>query len=136
VLGGRDANDLRARMTTERYGAVVRYRDENGRALISPADAWHGFYQDCDETTAAWAIARLRPQSALTMSEPWPLSAWPDVPRSVILAREDRAVRFDAGMEAGRLILDGADPTVIDGGHSPFLSRPSVLARLLHETSL
>jgi hypothetical protein len=70
------------------------------------------------------------------LTEPWPLAAWPDVARSVILARDDRAVRFDAGMEAGRLILDGADPIVIDGSHSPFLSRPGELASVLHKTSV
>jgi len=136
MIGGGVADDLRARMTTERYGAMKRFRDENDRALMSPADAWHGFYHDCDDTTAAWAIARLRPQSALPMTQTWPLTEWPDVPRSVILARDDRAVRFDAGMEAGRLILGGADPIVIDGSHSPFLSRPAELARLLHETGV
>ena len=136
MIGGGAADELRTRLTTERYRAMVRFRDANGRALISPADAWHGFYHDCDDEAAAWAIARLRPQSALPMTEPWPLTEWPDVPRSVILARDDRAVRFDAGMEAGRLILDGADPIVIDGSHSPFLSRPDELARLLHETGV
>jgi pimeloyl-ACP methyl ester carboxylesterase len=136
VIGGGDAVDLRARLATECYGAMVRFRDENGRALMSPADAGHGFYHDCDDTTAAWAIARLRPQSTLPLTEPWPLAAWPDVARSVILARDDRAVRFDAGMEAGRLILDGADPIVIDGSHSPFLSRPGELASVLHKTSV
>jgi hypothetical protein len=54
----------------------------------------------------------------------------------VIPARDDRAVRFDAGMEAGRLILGGGDPIVIDGSHSPFLSRPDELSRLLHKTSV
>ena len=39
-------------------------------------------------------------------------------------------------MEAGRLILDGADPIVIDGSHSPFLSRPAELARVLHDAVL
>ena len=87
---------------------------------MSPADAAHGFYHDCDDTTAAWAIARLRPQSALPLTEPWPLTAWP---------------RSDAVHERCR-ILDGADPIVIDGSHSPFLSRPDELARVLHKTSV
>lgn len=135
VIGGGVA-DSRARRVTERFSAMVRFQDKNGRALMNPADAWEGLYHDCDDTTAAWAIARLRPQSALPLTEPWPLTAWPDVARSVILARDDRTVRFDAGMEASRLILDGADPIVIDGSHSPFLSRPGELARLLHKTTL
>ena len=136
VIGAGVAEELRARMVTERYGAMVRFRDEYGRSLMSARDAWDGFYHDCDEATAAWAIARLRPQAARPLTEPWPLTSWPDVARSVILTRDDRAIRLDAGLEAGRLIMDGAEPIVIDGSHSPFLSRPAELARLLHKMSV
>ena len=103
---------------------------------MSAGDAWQAFYHDCDDATAAWAIARLRPQSARPMSEPWPITAWPDAARSVILTRDDRVVRLDSAQEAGRLILDGGEPIVIDGSHSPFLSRPAELARLLHNTNV
>jgi hypothetical protein len=54
----------------------------------------------------------------------------------VILTRDDRVVRLDAAQEAGRSILDGGEPIVIDGSHSPFLSRPAELARLLHSTNV
>jgi hypothetical protein len=60
--------------------------------------------------------------------EPWPISAWPDAARSVILARDDRRFASMPAHEAGRLILDGAEPILIDGSHSPFLSRPAELA--------
>ena len=136
VIGAGVADELRARMVTDRYGAMVRFRDEHGRALMCAGDAWQGFYHDCDDDTAAWAIARLRPQSARPLSEPWPITVWPEVARSVILARDDRAVRLEAAQEAGRLILDGAEPIVIDGSHSPFLSRPAELARLFHKISV
>ena len=136
MIGGGVADELRARMVTERYGAMARFRDEQGRALMSAADCREGFYHDCDDATAAWAIARLRPQAARPLVEPWPIDAWPEVERSVILSRDDRAVRLDAAQEAGRLILDGAEPIVIEGSHSPFLSRPAELARLLHNTNV
>jgi len=100
---------------------------------MAPSDAWAGFYHDCDDTTAAWAIARLRPQNSRPLVDPWPLRQWPPVPRSVILANGDRAVRLSAALEAGRLILDGAEPIVMQGSHSPFLSRPAELAALLHD---
>jgi len=115
---------------------MARFRDEQGRGLMSAGDARQAFYHDCDDATAAWAIARLRPQSARPMSEPWPITEWPDAARAVILARDDRAVRLDAALAAGRLILDGAEPILIDGSHSPFLSRPAELARLLHNTNV
>jgi pimeloyl-ACP methyl ester carboxylesterase len=133
VFGGGAIEELRMRMVTPRFGAMVRFRDEHGRGIMCAADAWEGFYHDCDEATAAWAIARLRPQSSRPMLEPWPLTEWPDAARSVILARDDRAVRLDAAQEAGRMILDGGEPILIDGSHSPFLTRPAELARLLHD---
>ena len=136
VIGGPRADELRARMVTPRFGAMVRFRDELGRAVMSAADAWDGFYRDCDDHTAAWAIARLRPQGARPMLDPWPITDWPDAARSVILTRDDGAVSLGAAQQAGRLILDGAEPILMDGSHSPFLSRPTELALLLHNTNV
>ncbi|MEO5842007.1 MAG: alpha/beta fold hydrolase [Acidimicrobiales bacterium] len=136
VIGGPRADELRARMVTPRFGAMVRFRDEQGRGLMSPRDAWDGFYRDCDDHTAAWAIARLRPQGARLMLDPWPITDWPDAARSVILTRDDGAVSLGAAQQAGRLILDGAEPILMDGSHSPFLSRPTELALLLHNTNV
>ena len=136
MIGSGVADELRARMVTSSYGAFARFVDDQGRALMSPRDCWDGFYHDCDDATAAWAVARLRPQADRTLIEPWPISAWPDAARSVILTRDDRVVRLDAAQEAGRLLLDGGEPIVIDGSHSPFLSRPAELARLLHNTNV
>lgn len=70
------------------------------------------------------------------MLDAWPIMSWPDAARSVILTRDDGAVSLAAALEAGRVILDGAEPTVIDGSHSPFLSRPAELAGLLHNTNV
>jgi alpha-beta hydrolase superfamily lysophospholipase len=133
AITGAVADELRAQMVTDAYAAMPRFLDATGRALFAPRDAWAGFYHDCDDATAAWAVARLRPQNARVLQDPWPLTRWPDVPRSVILTRDDRAVRLSAALAAGRIILDGAEPLLLDGSHSPFLSRPRELARVLHD---
>jgi hypothetical protein len=58
---------------------------------------------------------------------------WPDNPLDIILARDDRAVRFDWAMaEAGRW-LGGRAPIVLPGDHSPFLSNPALLAETLSD---
>ena len=44
---------------------------------------------------AAWAAARLREQTLTPHGEPCPLDAWPDVPSSYILCRDDLAVGAD-----------------------------------------
>ena len=118
-------------MVTDEYRAIPIFRDLDQRAMMAPADARRAFYQDCDASVADWAVARLRPQSPRPLLDPWPLSAWPDVSWSVILARDDRALALAAGMDAARVVLDGAEPIVLDGGHSPFLSRPGELADVL-----
>ena len=133
TISGGAANGPRPRKVTDAFAAMARFRDDARRILLSPRDAWSAFYHDCDDATAAWAIARLRPQNARPMTDRWPLSRWPAAARSVILAREDRAVRFSSAVEAARVILEGGEPIVMEGSHSPFLSRPAELARILHD---
>ena len=63
--------------------------------------------------------------------EALPLKTWPDAPLQVILARHDRAVRFEWALREARRWLGGREPLLLDGDHSPFLSRPAELAELL-----
>jgi pimeloyl-ACP methyl ester carboxylesterase len=124
--------ELRARMVTAEYLATARFVDTAGRSLFAPADARRNFFHDVPDPLADWAVARLRPQAATPLLEPWPLERWPDVPRLVVLTRDDRAVRLDAAVDAARSITD-LPPLILAGSHSPFLSRPSELAAVLVE---
>jgi pimeloyl-ACP methyl ester carboxylesterase len=85
------------------------------------------FYQDVSPELAAEALSRGRDQAEKPMLQPWPLTAWPDVPTRFLLCREDRV--FPAGFfrEMVRERL-GITPDEIDGGHTPALSRPKELA--------
>jgi pimeloyl-ACP methyl ester carboxylesterase len=87
-------------------------------------------YPDCDPEIATWAASRLRDQSLAPHGEPCPLDAWPDVPSSFILCRDDLAVGADWARRAARDRL-GTTSVELPGGHSPFLSRPTVLAEVL-----
>jgi hypothetical protein len=49
----------------------------------------------------------------------------------VILATDDRAVRHSWALPAARARLGGSEPILVPGSHSPFLSRPGLLADLL-----
>ena len=133
TLGTVEAESIRALMVGPDLAAASRFRDEHGRALMAPADARRCFFDDCDDATADWAVARLRPQGARPMRDTWPVTRWPDAARHVIVARHDRAVSYGAALAAGRQILDGAEPRSLDGGHSPFLVRPAELGELLDE---
>jgi len=89
------------------------------------------FYHDCAPADARWAWSRLRPQSAAPRREVCPLTAWPAARRISIYTRDDRAIAPIWAERAARERL-GVEPRALDGGHSPFLSRPAALAALLH----
>jgi pimeloyl-ACP methyl ester carboxylesterase len=64
------------------------------------------------------------------MMQLWPLAAWPAVPTSFLLCRDDRMFppAFLRRVVRERL---GIEPDEIDGGHTPALSRPAELAERL-----
>jgi pimeloyl-ACP methyl ester carboxylesterase len=88
------------------------------------------FYHDCIADEASWAVSRLRPQSSAPRLEPWPVDALPDVERTSILCRDERVIAPAWSRTMSRDLL-GVEPIELDGGHSPFLSRPAELAELL-----
>lgn len=109
------------------YWTNTRYEDE---ARASYDDEIALFYQDVPPELAAEALERGRNQSEARMHEPWPLTAWPDVPTRVVLCRDDRLFppSFIRRVAKERL---GIIPDEIDGGHTPALSRPKELAEHL-----
>ena len=64
------------------------------------------------------------------MREPWPLSAWPEVPTRVLIGREDRFFPTPFLRRVCRERLD-IDPDEIDSGHCVSLSHPKELAERL-----
>jgi pimeloyl-ACP methyl ester carboxylesterase len=109
---------------------VVYFADEMGRTLQSADSYVRLFYSDVLEADAAWALRRLRPQGSRPMTDAWPLTGWPDVPHTVVLARDDNVVRLSAAEPAARACT-GREPIIVPGGHSVFLTDPAGLADIL-----
>ncbi len=88
------------------------------------------FLQDIPPQLAAEALAKGRHQSRTPMLEPWPLEAWPEVPRRYLLCRRDR---FFPAEWTRRMVRErlGIVPDELDCGHTPALSRPWELAERL-----
>lgn len=107
-------------------------RDPSGRTSWPPDVAQQLFFHDCTTSSAATAAGRLRAQASTPVAERTPLTAFPPVPADYVICRDDRAVSTEwaARTAAERL---GVEPKWISGSHSPFLSRPAELARLLVE---
>jgi len=108
-----------------------RVAHPDGSTSWTDAAAAEVFYHDCAPADARRAAARLRRQSPAPRREPCPLAAWPAAHRVSIYCRDDRAIAPEWAERAARERL-GVEPLALDGGHSPFLSRPAALARLLH----
>jgi pimeloyl-ACP methyl ester carboxylesterase len=130
---GKSANEQRA---TEAIDGRVAPTTAEWTSLgddvwaVGPNTASEIFFQDATPDVARWATERLRPQSYRVMNEVTPLTAQPDVESRSIVCRDDRAINPDWVRAAARDRL-GVEPVEIDGGHSPFLTRPAELARLL-----
>jgi pimeloyl-ACP methyl ester carboxylesterase len=112
--------------SAEQMFANTEYKQEKQRDRSDRAV----FYHDVPPGLSAEAIKRGRKQSSTPSKEPWPLTAWPNVPTRYVLCRNDRLLPREW---VRRVVRDrlGITPDEIDSGHCPALSRPRELADLL-----
>jgi pimeloyl-ACP methyl ester carboxylesterase len=90
------------------------------------------FYHDVDAATLAAGAEYEGVPSRGLFEEPLPLDAWPDVPTTVLIPRDDRLFPLEFQRRVARERL-GLEIEEMDGGHLPFLSRPRELAARLVE---
>lgn len=99
---------------------------------IKPEGAVGAFYHDCTPEVASAAVERLRPQPIASLAEPVHAAAWHDKPSTYVVCTEDRAV--PAALQRG--IAQRATTTIEWAtSHSPFASRPELVADLLIDLS-
>jgi pimeloyl-ACP methyl ester carboxylesterase len=101
-----------------------------GRAPDADFDPFVTFFHDVPQHVVDQGLQHDRQQSDTPFGQPWPLSAWPDVPTTVLTAVDDRL--FPADFQR-RLAEDrlGVTPVRMPGGHLVALSRPVELADLI-----
>jgi pimeloyl-ACP methyl ester carboxylesterase len=110
-------------------GGALRTVTE-GTTVVAPEAAQELLYNCCPDDVAADAIRRLTPQAMVTFGQSPTAVAWRDRPSTYAVCTEDNAVH--PGLQqilarrAGRTVEWPAD-------HSPFLSRPDLVADLLTE---
>jgi pimeloyl-ACP methyl ester carboxylesterase len=92
------------------------------------------FYGDCSPEDQQWAFERLQPQSLHPMTEPIHLTKFwgSSIPRSYITCLGDQTAVVPA-TEGSIRRLRIRVAHAISASHSPFLSRPYDLARLLED---
>jgi pimeloyl-ACP methyl ester carboxylesterase len=103
---------------------------QNRTAWVDLQLARELLFGDCDESTSRAAASRLGPQARYPYSVPFSLTEFPDVSSTSVVCSEDRMVRPEWSRRIARDRL-GAELIELAGSHSPFLSRPRVLADVL-----
>jgi hypothetical protein len=113
--------------------ASLKTVDEHGRGHLRVDAAKEFYYHDCPDDVAEWAAAQLADQAPTLQNDRFPAGGWPDIPASYIVCADDRCVAPAWSRRVSRERL-GVEAIELAGGHSPFLSRPSTLARVLIAT--
>lgn len=106
-------------------------REYHASVGLTPADAEDDaviYYHDLPAELREEAQERTwQGQSMTPLDEPWPLSAWPDVPTRVLAGRHDRMFPLEFQRRIARERL-GVEADEIDGGHMLAMSNPGGLA--------
>jgi len=88
-------------------------------------------FHDCPPERLSWAHATIRVVNAReAMVERYPLAHWPEVPASYIVCAEDRTIQPAWSRKIAKSQL-GVEPIELQGGHCPYVSRPTELAEIL-----
>jgi len=105
--------------------------DAERRSTIARAVVGPGFYNDCDEGTVAWAADRLRPMLSES-NEPVRAAAWRGIPSTYAVCTQDRILVPDLQREMAQRASRVVE---WDTSHSPFASRPELVADLIAEVA-
>jgi pimeloyl-ACP methyl ester carboxylesterase len=123
--------DVGESMLGNRGGTYPPHRTVNeNEGYVEMVDAENVFYNDLAPADAAKAAAALGPQSLRAMTQPLTRAAWHTVPSTYVIA--DRDAGLPSWMRE-RFAARAGSVRRMDTGHSPFLSQPAELARLLRE---
>jgi pimeloyl-ACP methyl ester carboxylesterase len=91
------------------------------------------FFQDCDAATVEWALARVDAHRLTSLQQEPTTIAWRHKPSTYAVCTDDQAVH----PELQRLLAARCTTSVEwPAGHSPFLSRPDLVADLLAQKAV
>jgi len=103
-----------------------------GVLTIDPEVAIPAFFHDCEPDAARGAAAKLRPMSIAAIQGTVSEAAWRHKPGTYVVCTDDRALPVELQRSNAARIGSSIDwPT----SHSPFLSRPDLVAELFLDLS-
>jgi len=133
LLPAGDSVAAEARRDTESLIAPNMIPAGPGVSCLLREDTWReAFYGECSDADYHWALRQLAPEPLKPLATPLRVTAekFGRVPRAYIETLRDRAVTI-AAQRRMHAALPCAPVHTLDGDHSPFLSQPEALARIL-----
>ena len=107
--------------------ANLHHRDGIGD-YVEVTTPWTVFYNDVDTMTSQRAVSQLGYQSYASMRQPLTETAWETIPSTYVVCEDDNAIP----VALQELMAQRADDVQrMSTSHSPFLSQPEALARLI-----
>ncbi len=101
--------------------------------MVRPGNAQHPpqqlFYGDLEPARADAAAARLRPQALKAFTDPVTAVAWRDRPTTYVLTEQDAV--FPVQAQEALAARAGSTLHRLSTSHSPFLSQPDAVARII-----
>jgi pimeloyl-ACP methyl ester carboxylesterase len=126
-LGGVMADTVTPEQGRSELGSAMQIQDDGTMTLDLDASV-PVFYADCADDDVAAARKQISAHSAASFAQPLRAAAWHDIPSTYVVCTEDRAINpeFQRAL-ATRTTASVEWPT----SHSPFFSRPDLVADLL-----
>ncbi len=129
---GQSLVDMRLKAPRQPILKALRKSEDGLSFDIRAEHAREVFYHDCSDAAVDFALAHVCPQAIAPQTTPVTLGPnWAGLPRSYILCEQDSAIppEFQGSMAARDFAPDRVRR--MDCSHSPFLSCPDALARVI-----
>ena len=105
---------------------------EHGKATLH--NSIEKFYHDIPPEEAQKYNSRLKTHSVATFMSPMTYAAYKEIPSTYLMCKNDRMITYGLQREmVEKAVAAGAQVDVVtcDAGHSPFLSQPDLVVRLI-----
>ncbi|GIZ42452.1 hypothetical protein CKM354_000572200 [Cercospora kikuchii] len=123
-------------LTTRTNGQVASWARHEGHAVVVP-DPVSCFYQDVDPQLAQEAAKHVHPHSYSAFTEATRHAPWRQFPCTYVYTTEDLALPLSIQQILVGLLSEeeraNFDFFTLEGGHSPFLSKPDECVKILKQ---
>jgi pimeloyl-ACP methyl ester carboxylesterase len=110
----------------------VRFTDDESAMYLEGDGVVSALYGDCDPPVQQWSLERLGQQLTASFTQVPRHVAWASKPTTYVVCTEDRSI---PAWHQRRMAGNASRVAELTAGHSPFLSTPDTLTRVLADAA-